>query len=89
MNLLHMSQLMLNGWAIAAIVFTAPRDDPIASTAPRSKCLARWSYEGSLRHGGEELPALQRSLQRLFRVGQDVPLRSDKFEEAFLESFLS
>ena len=87
MNLLHMSQLMLNGWAIAAIVFTAPRDDPIASTAPRSKCLARWSYEGSLRHGGGA--PLQRSLQRLFRVGQDVPLRSDKFEEAFLESFLS
>ena len=55
--------------------------------APRGKCLARGSYKGSLHHR-RDLTVQGLLQQRFIQVIQDMTLRSDQFEVAFLESFL-
>ena len=89
LNLLHIPELILHGKAIATRTGPAPCHDPITSMAPDSKSSVCCRHLCLLHNGCQVISLLQPCrLEELVRISQDVPLCSDKPQEALFKRLL-
>ena len=91
LNLLHIPELILDRRAVTATIWPAPGNDPVAptATAPHGKCFLRCRHLCLLHNGCQVISLLEYStLEGLVWISQDVPLCSDKPEEALFKRLL-